>query len=147
MDCNKKLTIYDNNSQCGDCGKPITKDSYNMICEGWHQRKNGTNVFGHKVIWTCPKCARYKESLDVGQADRFKIYHSFEYCKQALEFAELIDGQVYTKVDTATPMGFQYSRGCRFVNRTGYYIVVKYWTKGSDNLISPTVGCKCTMCR
>lgn len=51
--------------------------------------------------------------------------------RQVKEFAQKIDGQIYTQVDGETER--VYSRGLRFVNRTGLYEVVKLEGYAVDN--------------
>jgi hypothetical protein len=69
----------------------------------------------------------YPDELTIRQADRFKDFESFYELEEAKGYAERTGGQIYTQVDSGSDYPDRlYSKGIRFVNRTGVYIVVRH---------------------
>ena len=69
------------------------------------------------------KNKRYPDELTCYEIDAYpglRIYSSLTWAKK---YANKIRGQIYTQVDGDTDR--IYSKGIRFVNRTGIYAVIK----------------------
>ncbi len=65
----------------------------------------------------------YPDELTCDQMGRYRTFRVFEDLKKTKEYATKIDGQIYTQVDGDTDV--IYSKGIRYVNRTGIYAVIK----------------------
>ena len=65
----------------------------------------------------------YPDELTFDQIECYKTLRIFEDLKKARRYSEKIKGQIYTQVDGDTDR--LYSKGIRFVNRTGIYAVIK----------------------
>ena len=65
----------------------------------------------------------YPDELTCEQIECYKTLRIFEDLKKASSHAAKIGGQIYTQVDGDTDI--LYSKGIRFVNRTGIYAVIK----------------------
>ena len=65
----------------------------------------------------------YPDELTFDQIECYKTLRIFEDIKKAKHYAEKISGQIYTQVDGDADR--LYSKGIRFVNRTGMYAVIK----------------------
>jgi hypothetical protein len=67
--------------------------------------------------------SEYPDEMTCDQMGRYKTFRIFQDIKKAYDYAEEIRGQIYTQVDGDTDV--VYSKGIRYVNRTGIYAVVK----------------------
>jgi len=66
----------------------------------------------------------YPEEMTIDESDRlFENFESFDDETKAAKFANKTNGQLYTQVDGDKDR--VYLRGHHFVNRTGWWIVVK----------------------
>lgn len=65
----------------------------------------------------------YPDELTCDQIECYKTLRIFEDLKKAKKYSEKMKGHIYTQVDSDG--GILYSKGIRFVNRTGMYAVVK----------------------
>ena len=65
----------------------------------------------------------YPDELTFDQIECYRTLRIFEDLKKAKRYSEKISGQIYTQVDGDTDR--LYSKGIRFVNRTGMYAVIK----------------------
>ena len=69
------------------------------------------------------KKIEYPDELTFDQIECYKALRIFEDLKKARGYAEKTGGQIYTQVDGDTDR--LYSKGIRYVNRTGIYAVIK----------------------
>lgn len=65
----------------------------------------------------------YPDELTFDQIECYKALRIFEDLKKARGHAAKIGGLIYTQVDGDTDR--LYSKGIRYVNRTGMYAVIK----------------------
>lgn len=70
-----------------------------------------------------PKKIVYPDEMTCDQMAHYKTFEIFQDVKKAHDYAGRINGQIYTQVDGDTDV--VYSKGIRYVNRTGIYAVVK----------------------
>lgn len=65
----------------------------------------------------------YPDELTCDQIECYKTLRIFEDLKKAKDYSDKTKGHIYTQIDGDG--GIMYSRGIRFVNRTGIYGVIK----------------------
>lgn len=65
----------------------------------------------------------YPDELTCDQIECYKTLKMFDDLKKANDYSDKMKGYIYTQVDGDGDI--LYSKGIRFVNRTGRYAVVK----------------------
>lgn len=66
---------------------------------------------------------KYPDELTCDQIECYKTLKMFDDLKKAKDYSDKMKGHIYTQVDGDGDI--LYSKGIRFVNRTGRYAVVK----------------------
>lgn len=69
-----------------------------------------------------PNKIEYPDEMTCDQMGRYKNFEIFQDVKKAVRYAKNVNGQIYTQVDGDGDI--LYSKGIRFVNRTGRYAVI-----------------------